>query len=519
MNTKFFQFILILIVLILLIIYVFKKSNAHFEALTILPVTAYIVRMKLNFHGRKIRNNITAQYILNMFEIINRDVFNPKGIHFQVTVQEYDYIDRENGRFLKTKENMNIYTRDNGGRANDLSLVERHKKNSINIYFEAYRGVGMGAYAGYSGQGKCKINKFPEFSTGFVTDVPMIFIGTWGRSNKNMFPFDKTTKSVDLIVNGIRNNSLTSLVVHEIGHILGLDHPNQVNQGSYIDGDGMRKNKHMKGGKGSLYGIPNVMLSGGSGAGSVDFEDWQWEIMLRVSIVLQNWWKENTPDMNCTCFHKIVGSNITNKHNTAKCHSIENEPQPRQDMSCVYLDTKSLRTSNSPLGNELLNRYINLLLQNLSLDTQQNTFGRIVWNKGYMYEPKLLINKGLYNNWIENINNSQYTKHLSLRFKPEEHGKVVLNINTDDIYCDGIYYVYDLFHERIKNTIITKMNKFLRKININIYTSSKRDLDVVLSNHNLYILGFKQNRDTQRKIVNLNKNKFPLFIDRNDYVI
>jgi hypothetical protein len=515
MNPKFFQFILILIVLILLIIYGLKKSRDHFKSNIKynLPVTAYIVRMELNVGGTRITNKITEEYILDMFDIINRDVFNPKGIHFQVTVEEYDYIDRENGMFLKTKQNMNINIRKNGGRANDLSLVERHKKNSINIYFEAYRGVGMGAYAGYSGQGKCKINKFPEFRNGQVTDVPMIFVGTWAMSNNSMFPVDTTTKSLDLIVNGKRNPSLTTLVVHEIGHILGLDHPNQVNQGSYIDGDGMRKNKHMKGGKGSLYGIPNVMLSGGSGAGgSVDFEDWQWEIMLRVSIVLQNWWTENRPDMNCTCFHKIVGSIITDKYNTSKCEYSSS----RTGMSCLYPDKISLRTSNSPLGNHETNKYINLLLQNLSLETQQNTFGRIVWNKGYKYEPKLLINKELYNNWVENINDLQYTKHLSLRLKVGEHGKVVLDINTNNIYCDGMYYVYDLFHEKIKNTIITNMNKFLRKINI--FTSSKRDLDVVLSNHNFYILGYKKNRDTQKKNVNLNKNKFPLFIHRNDYV-
>lgn len=467
--------------------------------------------MKLNVHRTRITNNITQQYILDMFEIINRDVFNREGIHFQVTVEEYDYIDRENGRFLNTKQNMNINIRENGGRANDLSLVERYKKNSINIYFEAYRGVSMGAYAGYSGQGQCNINGFPSVNT----DVPMIFVGTWGWSGQHTdTPFDKTTKSVDLIVNGRRNSSLTTLVVHEIGHILGLSHPNQVNQGSYIDGRGVRQNRRSRGGTGARRGIPNVMLSGGLGAGSVDFEDWQWEIMLDAASAFSNWWIQNRPDMNCTCFHKIVGPIITNKDNTAHCET-ETDFIGR-GMSCLYLDKISLRTSNSPLGNHETNKYINLLLQDLSLETHQNTFGRIVWNKGYKYEPKLLINKELYNNWVRNINDLQYTKHLSLRLKVGEHGKVVLDINTNNIYCDGMYYVYDLFHEKIKNTIITNMNKFLRKINI--YTSSKRDIEVVLSNNNFYILGYTKNRDTQKKIVNLNKSKLPLFIDRRDYV-
>jgi len=557
MNTKFFQFILILIVLILLSIYVLKKKRREYFKSNIkynLPVTAYIVKnMDMIVQGKKIKNNITKDNIKDIFKVVNEQAFNKFGINFDVIVKEYNYINTDNkdiieqkNKFLKDLANSDRETEFDKNRT-FKNVVEQHETNRMNIYFIPFYGNtrqgGSGNRRKFK-QGSCPPpNNYEQSQVKLErpdTNIPMIFIGTW--SNKDVYSVPRGysfPKPIDRITQGFvhkeGNPSLMTTVCHEIGHVLGLDHIETETDKNRI-------------------GDTNSMIGSDS---SLIFEDWQQKILINYAKKYLNILKIMT-NYNCLC-DKNGDCEISNKttcngwkdeigcydpndasHSPLRRAAFKIESNlkkycerpnyfggpeqifvydfcpllcdkcPDYTKKCYFKNNTSLASANNSKSNiNLQIEVYDLFKTNTDFDALQiqKNFGTMMWyRRRNNVDPKLLINKYDFNNWINKItrkkimDNYDYKMVITIKLKTKSGDKTLLNIDANKIYCDEENYVYDFFDEDIKKTIVYNWNK--QKNNL---INGKKNI--------FFMLGLLKDKNNKEIVgYRFNNTKYPLFM-------
>ena len=176
--------------------------------------------------------------------------------------------------------------------------------------------------------------------------------------------------------------------------------------------------------------------------------------------------------------------------------------------NCYYHTKKKVTLVNNNKSNiTLRSEVFNLFKRNVdALEPQK--FGTMHWEGvGESVDPKLLINKYDFNNWINKINtkkiidNYHYKMVINIKLNTTSGDKIILNIDADKIYCEKDNYVYDFFDEDIKQKIVDNWNNNL----INNL--------IIVEENIFFILGLlKDNNDNEIKGYRLNNKKYPLLI-------